>query len=82
MPENLIVNNSAETNFTPYSAIGTNLIDVSKRRQEHDPTPLDLQLCWYLTPAQAATLDLEVLTKLSANPQPIYGTLLTTDADT
>ena len=82
MPENPIVNNAAEANFTPYSAIGTNLIDVRKRRQEHDPTPLDLQLCWYLTPAQAATLEPEVSTKLSANPQPIYGTLLTTDADT
>jgi Retinal pigment epithelial membrane protein len=83
MSEVQTVTNSAQTvNFTPYSAIGTNLIDVRKRRQEHDPTPLDLQLCWYLSPELAAKLEPDVLAKLSDRQQPIYGTLLTIDADT
>jgi Retinal pigment epithelial membrane protein len=69
-------------NFTPYSAIGTNLEDVRKRRREHDPTVLNLQICWYLKPEAAAKLDPEVLDRLSAKVQPIYGTLLTADADT
>jgi Retinal pigment epithelial membrane protein len=75
--------NPAESvNFTPYSAIGTNLTDVRKRRQEHDSTPLNLQLCWYLSPAQAAELDPDLLTRLSADAQPIHGRLLSTDATT
>lgn len=78
-----ITTNLAENvNFTPYSAIGTNLTDVQKRRQEHDPTTLNLQLCWYLSPAQAATLDPALLASLSADAQPIHGRLLTTDAVT
>ena len=60
--------NLAESvNFTPYSAIGTNLTDVRKRRREHDPTALNLQLCLYLSPDQAAELDPDLLTRLSAD---------------
>ena len=60
--------NLAESvNFTPYSAIGTNLADVRKRRREHEPTALNLQLCWYLSPAQAAELDADVLARLSTD---------------
>ena len=66
-------------NFTPYSAIGTNLTDVRKRRQEHDPTPLNVQLCWYLSPELAAEVKPEILARLSTQPQPIYGTLITID---
>ena len=66
-------------NFTPYSAIGTNLTDVRKRRQEHDPTPLNVQLCWYLSPELAAEVKPELLARLSTQPQPIYGTLMTID---
>ncbi len=69
-------------NFTPYSAIGSNLTDVRKRRQEHDSTPLNVQLCWYLSPGQAAELDPDLLTRLSADAQPIHGRLLSTDATT
>jgi hypothetical protein len=83
MSEVQTVANPARTvNFTPYSAIGTNLTDVRKRRREHDPTVLKLQIGWYLTPELAAKLDPEVLARLSASVQPIYGTLLTTDSDT
>jgi Retinal pigment epithelial membrane protein len=69
-------------NFTPYSAIGTNLDDVQKRRKEHDPTPLNLQVCWYVTPELAAKLDPDVLARSSVDAQPIYGRLLTFDRDT
>jgi Retinal pigment epithelial membrane protein len=75
-------NPGGNVNFTPYSAIGTNLADVRKRRQEHDPTHLNLQLCLYLSPELAAELEPEVLRRLSARTQPIYGTLLTADLDT
>lgn len=77
-----VTSSEGTVNFTPYSAIGTNLTDVRKRRQEHDPTPLNLQLCWYLSPELAAKVEPEVLAKLSFDAQPIYGRLLTTDADT
>ncbi|WP_373543892.1 carotenoid oxygenase family protein [Chamaesiphon sp.] len=77
-----IVNPPPQVNFTPYSAIGTNLTDVRKRRQEHDSTPLNLQLCWYLTPELAAAVDPEVLAALSIDAQPIHGRLLTIDVDT
>jgi Retinal pigment epithelial membrane protein len=66
-------------NFTPYSAIGTNLTDVRKRRLEHDPTPLNVQLCFYLSPELAAELEPEILARLSTQPQPIYGGLTTID---
>ncbi|AFY95833.1 carotenoid oxygenase family protein [Chamaesiphon minutus] len=70
-------------NFTPYSAIGTNLDDVRKRRREHDPTPLNLQVCWYVTPEIAAKLEApEVLARSSVDAQPIYGRLLTFDRET
>ena len=69
-------------NFTPYSALGTNLTDVRKRRKEHDPTPLNLQISWYLTPELAARLDPELLARSSVDAQPIYGRLLTFDLDT
>jgi Retinal pigment epithelial membrane protein len=82
MPQVPMINNSPRVNFTPYSAIGTNLADVRKRRQEHDPTVLNLQLCLYLSPTATAGLDPDLLTKLSADTQPIYGTLLTADAET
>jgi hypothetical protein len=83
MSEVQTVPNSAENvNFTPYSAIGTNLTDVRKRRREHDPTALNLQLCLYLSPEIAAELDPEVSARLSADIQPLYGTLLTIDAET
>ena len=75
-------NVAASVNFTPYSAIGTNLTDVRKRRQEHDPTALNLQLCWYLSPAQADELDPDLLARLSADTQPIYGSLITVDINT
>ncbi len=75
-------NTTPAQNFTPYSAIGTNLTDVRKRRREHNPTPLNLQICWYLTPELAATLKPEILDRLSADRQPIYGTLLSSDAHT
>jgi hypothetical protein len=77
-----VANVVGTVNFTPYSAIGTNLADVRKRRQEHDPTSLNLHLCLYLSPEVAAELDPEVLASLSAQIQPIYGTLLTADLDT
>ncbi|WP_295615311.1 hypothetical protein [Chamaesiphon sp. GL140_3_metabinner_50] len=66
-------------NFTPYSAIGTNLEDVRKRRTEHDSTPLKAQICVYLTPELAAEVNTDILRELSAKRQPIYGTLLTAD---
>ncbi len=76
-------NTSPESNvgFIPHSAIGTNLIDVRKRRHEHDPTPLDLQLCWYLTPEAASQIKPEILVALSADRQPIYGVLLSADRE-
>ncbi|NJR31780.1 MAG: hypothetical protein HC778_01440 [Chamaesiphon sp. CSU_1_12] len=73
---------SGTVNFTPYSAIGTNLDDVRKRRREHDPTPLNLQVCWYVTPEIAATLDPDILARTSVDAQPIYGRLLTFDLET
>jgi Retinal pigment epithelial membrane protein len=82
MPEVQAVTNSDNVGFIPYSSIGTNLADVRKRRREHDPTDLNLQLCWYLSPEVAAKLDPELLAKLSADTQPVYGTLLTADKDT
>jgi hypothetical protein len=82
MPEVQAVTNSKNVGFIPYSSIGTNLTDVRKRRREHDPTDLNLQLCWYLSPEVATELDSEVLAELSADTQPVYGTLLNTDADT
>jgi Retinal pigment epithelial membrane protein len=77
-----VTNSTKVANFTPYSAIGNNLEDVRKRRREHDPTQLKLQICWYLTPEVAKKLDPEILAQLSAKVQPIYGTLLTTEAET
>jgi Retinal pigment epithelial membrane protein len=83
MPENQSIANPApRVNFTPYSAIGTNLTDVRKRRTEHDPTPLNLQVCWYLTPELAATLEPEVLAVLGIDAQPIYGRLITVSVET
>ncbi|WP_373540860.1 carotenoid oxygenase family protein [Chamaesiphon sp.] len=77
-----IANFDQQVNFTPYSAIGNNPPDVRKRRAEHDPTPLDLQICWYLTPELAATLEPEVLAALGSNAQPIYGRLITVGVET
>ncbi len=77
-----VMNSAENVHFIPYSAIGTNLTDVRKRRQEHDSTALKLQLCLYLNPDIAAELDPEVLASLSADPQPLYGTLLNIDAET
>ncbi len=75
--------NLAESvNFTPYSAIGTNLADVRKRRREHEPTALNLQLCLYLSPEQANELEPDLLARLSADTQPIYGKLITVSATT
>ena len=74
-------NPSAKVGFIPHSAIGTNLTDVRKRRHEHDPTPLDLQFCWYLTPEAANQIKPEVLVALSADRQPIYGVLLSVDRE-
>jgi hypothetical protein len=72
----------SNVSFIPYSAIGTNLTDIHKRRREHDPTQLNLQFCWYLSPEAADELDPGVLSELKADRQPIYGTLLAADADT
>ena len=72
----------SNVSFIPYSAIGTNLTDIHKRRREHDPTQLNLQFCWYLSPEAADKLDPGVLSALKADRQPIYGTLLAADADT
>ena len=74
-----VADSGARVNFTPYSAIGTNLADVRKRRIEHDPTPLKQQICLYLSPELAAEVNTDVLRQLSAKQQPIYGTLLTAD---
>jgi hypothetical protein len=68
--------------FIPYSAIGSNFTDIQKRRIEHDPTLLDCQFCWHLSPEIAAKLDPEVLSALKADKQPIEGTLLAADAAT
>ena len=78
----MATNPASKVGFIPHSAIGTNLLDVRKRRREHDPTILNLQLCCYLTPEETALLEPEVLTALSADRQPIYGTFLTADGDT
>ena len=78
-------NPNLNVGFIPRSAIGTNEKDIRKRRIEHDPTPLNLQFCWYLSPEALAEakLDPEVLDALTTNVrQPVYGTLLAADADT
>jgi hypothetical protein len=78
-------NSNLDVGFIPRSAIGTNAQDILKRRIEHDLTPLNLQVCWYLSPENLAEakLEPEVLDALTTNVrQPVYGTLLAADADT
>jgi hypothetical protein len=77
-------NPNLNVGFIPRSAIGTNEKDIRKRRIEHDPTPLNLQFCWYLSPEALAEakLDPEVLDALKADRQPIFGTLLAADVNT
>ena len=75
-------NPESTVGFMPHSAIGNNLVDVQKRRKEHDPTVLNLQFSWYLSPEVAAEIEPEILAELKADRQPIYGTLISTDRDT
>ena len=83
MPEvQVAVNPEPTVGFIPHSAIGTNLVDVQKRRKEHDDTALNLKFSWYLSPSEAKEIAPEILAKLKADRQPIYGTLISADANT